>query len=448
MPIIALKPQFEQFTRMFEVRIKKPDLRLNFKFYPYPDGFREIVTKTVEFIACELCDKEMAYFDSVYTAGAYLCSDCKKEYVSTCSCCQYTMIDISDYPRNYIDKSGARIKHNKTVRFNGKEQYICSKCDYQRFVTCDSCKVELFQNEARMTDGAVFCAECAKDKLKQCNSCHALVLKEQLINGQCNACFIRSNSQPIAPINGYGHKPKPVFISLKSSGMLPYYGLEVEMDGGNRSNSLLRQLARFKEIYLKTDGSLSRMGLELVTYPLNLEYHREFMNWHEIFSICESDGYKSHDTNNCGLHIHIGRNAFGESKRNQSKYLAFFLRLFMKFSPQIAKFSRRSDFGYCHFYSGYNLNDKSTRAYQSYVYHNNHNRNLAVNFLNENTVEIRVFKGTLNKITLLAAIGLLDALIKLSVSVKTEEKLNAIQWNDIRNFAIPELITYLDKKRL
>jgi len=120
----------------------------------------------------------------------------------------------------------------------------------------------------------------------------------------------------------------------------------------------------------------------------------------------------------------------------------------MKFKAEISKFSRRDDFSYCNFYSGYNFRDKSTRAYQSYVYYNQSHRNLAVNFLNENTVEIRVFRGTLNKIALLAAIGLVDALIKMAVSVKTEEEINAFQWADVRRFAIPELISYLDKKGL
>jgi hypothetical protein len=235
---------------------------------------------------------------------------------------------------------------------------------------------------------------------------------------------------------------------MTASGMLPYYGLELEIDGGNRSNSFLKQLARFKEVYLKSDGSLSSRGVEIVTYPLNLDYHLTTMKWAELISVCESDGYKSHNTTTCGLHIHVGRNAFGESARNQSKYLAYFLRLFMKFKTQISTFSRRTDFSYCNWYSGYNMNDKSTRAYQSYVYHNQSHRNLAVNFLNSNTVEIRVFRGTLNKIALLASIGLIDALIKMSLSVKTEEEINAFVWADVRRYAIPELISYLDKKGL
>jgi hypothetical protein len=448
MSVITIETDSEVFNRMFDVQIRNYVKPLEFKMPTDSTVFSTIVVKIPNFYPCDVCCEMNAEIDLKFTAGAYICSKCQKEHVLECSMCHYPMIDLSENPDNYCDINDSRIKYNKTVRLNGKEQYICRNCFNRHISTCDFCNAELPITALKTVNHLVICEDCKNEHFKTCNSCHATFKKEELINGVCSACFIRANSLQPAQINGYSHKPRPVFISLSASGMLPYYGCEIEMDGGNRSDSYLRRLARFKEIYLKNDASLGRNGVELVTYPMNLEYHRNSMKWAEIFSICESDNYKSHDSQNCGLHIHVGRNAFGESDRNKSKYLAYFLRLFMKFKTQIAKFSRRTDFHYCEFYSGYRLSEKSTRAYQSYVYYNQSHRNLAVNFLNTNTVEIRVFRGTLNKLTFLAAIGLIDSLIKLALSVKTEEELNAIVWSDIRRNAIPELIAYLDKKGL
>jgi len=356
------------------------------------------------------------------------------------------MIDVSDYPQNHIGRDMKK-KYNRTVRINGVEKYVCNSCKTTRLHTCSQCKT-VFSGLCAITNGKHYCPECTAEYLKKCTHCNEYKDKNTLINGVCPDCFARLNSFPIAEIQSYGTKPRPVFLSLVSAGMLPYYGVELEIDGGNRTDSLLRNLAKFKEIYLKSDGSLSRAGIEIVTYPMNLDYHARIMQWSAIFTACESAGYKSHNTSNCGLHIHVNRGAFGESKRNQQKYIAFFLYLFMKFAPQIKKFSRRENFGYCDFIP-YRLTEKVTRSYQSYQSYNRTVRNLAVNFRNENTVEIRVFRGTLDLTSFLAAIALIDTLIKLALSAKTEESLRTIEWDAVkRNATLPQLVTYLNKKGL
>jgi len=266
-----------------------------------------------------------------------------------------------------------------------------------------------------------------------------------------------------AEIHDYYFKPAPVFLSTNAGGMLAYYGLEIETDNGKRSDRLMRLLSRFKEVYLKRDGSLTfNVGFEIVSYPLTLEYHDKFMQWGEIFKILDKEGYKSHETTNCGFHIHIGRNAFGESTRNQQKYMAYFTWLIYKFERELRVFSRRKDFSYCEFWRNFNLNDKPTKAFQKMVYYNKTERDLAVNtwkfpVVNGRpqapeqlkTLEIRLFKGTLNKTTVIAAIALLETLKTLALNCKDDSDLRKIQWSDIRaNAANPALIDYLNKKRL
>ena len=75
-------------------------------------------------------------------------------------------------------------------------------------------------------------------------------------------------------------------------------------------------------------------------------------------------------------------------------------------------------------------------------------RYTCVNLTNEDTVEIRIFRGTLKYNTLAATIQLTDHLCDV-VTRLNDEELRALSWSDfIAGVTEPELIQYLKERRL
>jgi len=230
------------------------------------------------------------------------------------------------------------------------------------------------------------------------------------------------------------------------------YGLEIEVDDGNHSPELMEYLEELKDlIRLKSDGSLNN-GFEVVTFPMTLDCHRTLMPYTEMFQRLHDDGYTSHENSTCGLHIHVGRTAFGNTARSQNPAIGRFIWLTEVFKEQIKKFSRRREYRYCQFY-GFMANMSPKQMLKYARDENRHSRYKAVNLQNAGTVEVRIFKGSLKATTVLASIELCDYLKNYAVNNKDETKYtSALTWNDVisgvSSRTYPNLRSYLVKKGL
>ena len=183
--------------------------------------------------------------------------------------------------------------------------------------------------------------------------------------------------------------------------------MELEIDGGGTVNSNAEKLlnianADAENLYIKTDGSLDE-GLELVTHPMTLEYHLNEMPWAEVLRKARSMGYLSHAAGTCGLHVHISRLAFGCTYEQQEAAIARLLYFVEKFWAELLRFSRRTQSQMNRWAARYGI--RLTPSEQM-----NHAKNscagryTAVNLTNADTVEIRMFRGTLKLNTLKATL--------------------------------------------
>ena len=141
----------------------------------------------------------------------------------------------------------------------------------------------------------------------------------------------------------------------------------------------------------------------------------------------------------CGLHIHISRAPFGEDNVSKLIYLVH------KHWPMFVKFSRRGAGDrldrYARRYGGISsVKDADDRRRSLYPDHDSRYR--CVNIVNPNTVEIRIFKGTLKPATLFAAIEFVDTLVKRIPTLSVQET-EAISWGDLIVSNYPELNAYL-----
>ena len=77
-----------------------------------------------------------------------------------------------------------------------------------------------------------------------------------------------------------------------------------------------------------------------------------------------------------------------------------------------------------------------------------YNRYVAVNLLNSNTIEFRLFRGTLKLNTILATLQLVDQICETAIRL-SDSGLQALSWSEfVSGIKYPELIQYLKERRL
>ena len=194
------------------------------------------------------------------------------------------------------------------------------------------------------------------------------------------------------------------------------------------------------------------MGIEVKTHPATFDYQMRYMPWDDMCDIARRNGYKSHNTDTCGLHVHISKRGFGDDHTSIDYGIARFVFLIDKFWPQIVKFSRRTEQSIDRWAQSYRLaNKQSVEDISNEAYSKNDNgRHYCVNMRRTGTVEVRVFKGTLNPRTIRASIQLCEILRQLAV-YRSLTELSDMTWDKFKS-EIPdtyeELIEYMKKRGL
>ena len=393
------------------------------------------------FVRCRDCEQYIPMGDAHEFGGyEWVCEACSDAY-SICEEC------------------GALIEDGEGHRVNPDtrgETLVCSDC-VGDFIRCDDCG-EYFTEGYMYTDNDTHvCHDCFNwHDWAFCGECGTLTQegywdddRDETICPTCQANFV-------GRLNNYSFKPTPEFHfrrseitlaerkGLRPSELVHSFGVELEVDHGNDQTALLRDLKDLDApIYMKRDGSLDN-GVEIVTHPCSLEYHAYELRWAEIARICTRHGYKSHDTNTCGLHIHVGRAGMGKDSTERQATAAKLVLLVRTLWPELVKFSRRAENKLDEWASlpthwrltevlaaldgGLDTDEQTVINAALCTEHNG--RYQAVNLTNAHTVEFRLFRGTLKRNTLIAAIQLVNNLTNYAMTHSAFECL-AAKWTDV-----------------
>lgn len=447
-----------EINGLFDRRIKpiQKVIKIGFKL-PYLSSLDNVFASrfTMDiptFRRCTVCNVSQSENQLNYCSEMFVCDECKKDYFRDCDECHQPMV-FENIPHMTIDK-----QYRQVTNTEGKLLFVCSSCISSIYEYCDVCKKYLPENMIKETKVAnnttsYLCPDCLKDfndKTKRCSNCHGFFSPEKMKGSLCIECHIQSITKQSAKkdISGYGKTEGKIFLTTKDSG--DCLGVEIEVSDGIESDALKIALNEYPEVVLKRDGSVPR-GFEIVSYPLSLGYHKSMMKWLKLFDLLNANGYKSHDTSSCGFHVHMSRLAFGDTTRKQSKFNAFFLYLVESNQVQFKKFSRRTEYGYCNFYNLNYSNTTVTRAYQSAVNRNRNQRFMVLNYQNKNTVEFRLFKGTINYGTFIATLELIEHMKSICLSCKNESDIRSYTWQKIVATIPAEyqnLKSYLAKRNL
>ena len=382
------------------------------------------------FTTCDRCGEIVPINDAREYDGEYFCEDCFDEIFTTCAWC------------------GDIVPVDYAFFYEEDEQHYCERCINNHFVRCDNCG-ELVHERDILTDGTMILCNICRDDFYVCDNCGNFVHADDVYYDEdsgdyyCPTCWHDNYNSDIL---NYDYSPYPEFYGESHNGF--YMGVELEIDGGGEDNN---NAIRIKDImgevvYIKHDGSL-KDGLEIVTHPATLEYHRHNMKWKQVLKEVRNMGYKSHDAGTCGLHVHMSRRAFGSCETEIDLNTMKLLYLFEKFWNQFVKFSRRTEEQLNRWAARYGLtaplNSLLNTAKGAGRYH-------AVNLQPTYTIELRLFRGTLKYNTLIATLEFCQYLYD-TVMRNDIETLQKMMWSDFVG-AIPkeyeELLTYIEERDL
>lgn len=333
---------------------------------------------------------------------------------------------------------------------------LCPTCAEERTVLCAQCGERIYSDDNAGDARIPLCESCYDRSYVTCNDCGRVIHLDDIYYAEtdedddtplCYDCYTRSSLERV--IHDYNYKPEPLFYGEGPR----YYGIELELDNGGeirkKAASLLEvsQSNGAETLYCKHDGSLND-GFELVTHPMALNYHKQEMPWQAILQKCVELGYSSHQAGTCGLHIHVSRSAFGVLEEQQDACIARILYFFEKNWEELLKFSRRTALQLERWAAryGYKEQPMDILDHAKKGYHGG--RYTCVNLRNHDTIEFRMFRGTLKYNTLIATLQMVDRICDMALSLSDEE-LKAMSWTTfVSDCHQPELVQYLKERRL
>ena len=247
---------------------------------------------------------------------------------------------------------------------------------------------------------------------------------------QCTCNILPYNANPLDYLMFKGKPEDGLYLGVE---------LEVEVRDGL---SPLRKGLKIRNIdkefmVLKADGTLKN-GFEVVTAPASLDIHKDM--WPKILSVGIKRNVTSWKTETCGLHVHVSRKPI--TPLTLGKILVFVNS--HKTRQEIVALAGREN----HFHPGRNkcyafMQEKKVTELPP-------DRYQAVNTTNANTIEFRIFKGTLDVKHVLANVEFVDAVVRwcMNTSIREVESWKSF-WSYVMSYKkrYAELITYNTEKR-
>lgn len=360
---------------------------------------------------CERCgdpvnEETDSMFDVQTDSGVERwCDDCTYTYSLTCVECGSDVADDSGYEGDYIDSCGNRVN----------DGVICPNC-LENFVECGECGILVHEDAAHIDDwGDTYCPECAPNNI----------------------------------IHEYHHTYADAFYNVECDPTPKLYmGIELETETPKRYEMAEKLLDHIGSdvIECKDDSSLTD-GCEIVTQPCTPSYHLQSGIWREIASTCLAYDATSHDNGDCGLHIHVSRDFFS----NGSIHAALVIdALFERFEREVTAFTRRGEVE-LRTYARYSwvspiMNKEATYTEKIAEYNacKRCTRYEAVNLCNADTIELRLYRGTLKLNTIYATIEFTAALALLADAISiVPEFVDTLTWEDFKKELFAALAVYL-----
>ena len=351
-------------------------------------------------------------------------------------------------PKFVCTSCGNNFYREQLSPFDG--ELLCPACLSSQTVYCSCCDRRIWTDDNVGTDAQPLCQDCFDDHFERCTTCNALIRRgDTYYRGDTPYCAECYQSVGCGDeIMSYYFKPTPIFYGEGKR----FFGVELEIDGAGEDNDNAAEILHIANVerplvYCKHDGSLDD-GFEIVTHPMTLDFHLHNMPWEQIVEEAKKLGYTSHQAGTCGLHVHVNRNAFGETEVQQDAVIARILYFVEKNWEELLKFSRRTQSQLDQWAARYGYKDQPKELLDHAKKSAHAGRYTSVNLTNKNTIEFRIFRGTLKHNTLIATLQLLDRICDVALFM-SDEQVKAMSWTPfVSGCTQPELVQYLKERRL
>ncbi len=253
-------------------------------------------------------------------------------------------------------------------------------------------------------------------------------------------------------IHPYNYKPEYIHYKLDIEDSPLLLGAEIEVDGNidkdeydNREQIVKKCIQIMNgsdsdEENLIYSTSDSTVQIELDTMPCSLEYHKT-LNYKEMFRYLDKQGYKGHDADSAGLHIHADRKYLGKTELMQQLTISKILYILEKFNDEICVIARRNNS-----YSQFVGNGKNeTTVVDLYGKYKDKGKRVALNLQHPETIEFRCFRSTLKYETFILTLEFVQDIIDYAKSINIEE-IELIQWDDLMKTFSDELKLYYEER--
>lgn len=379
--------------------------------------------KDEKYFRCECCDEICENDESVQTEDGEVCQSCADN--DYCSC----------------ERCGDLFHNDSDTWVQVGDEMWCDSCAQNHATRCDCCGEWYEDDCVYEIDGEDVCEDCRDNgdfySCEECGDIHHVDNMRQIRGDMfCEYCAERMNDGVIGDYHSHDIDNLQ-FFGDNHENTVPYMGVELEIDQGSNHESTAEAIIDIMPdnfIYMETDGSLND-GFENITHPATLEYHYSIKDsYKKMFKLCVRNHFRSHDTTTCGLHVHFNRAFYGDE---QDECITRLLYLTERFWDEMTKFSRRKMSGLTRWANKY---DKEPTEIVADMKTHRLGRYYAVNLTNTNTIEFRMFRGTLNLNTYIATLQLCHNLVVMSKTITDPEKLQAVVWTDLLD--TEELKTY------
>ena len=371
-------------------------------------------------------------------AAVYMCNQCQRDPEEPVV--PIEAISDAETIRRYIEDDARAVRPCAECGFDNPHNfytgdatvpYLC--CDH--IAHCGGCNNwgrvatgEVNPPYWMQTDDSAYCQACADD-FNSCASCGTYERTDNLVYAEESDDYYcahhlpdrhtyddernRGNNNDGVVIRDY-HESRHILHKIGSPWTRShnrYIGVELEVEQirNDRTASARKILdsvqtydteitadkTRGRLLCAEQDGSLTH-GFELVTAPLGLDDQRSL--WAHVLTSDNIKGLRSHNTTTCGLHVHISRNKLTQL---QIAKIVAFVNSATNYAF-IKRLARRYGTHYCIAKNIPLCNGAKNLADDRYE---------MVNLCNTNTIEFRIFRGTLKLESLLACIEFANALV-------------------------------------
>lgn len=369
------------------------------------------------------------FADRLDKNGQFVCEECEDDGWCICPDCE-----------RWTDSGLITINEGHRDSF-----LCCFNCAEDNYYLCDDCG-DYFTADNISTDdcGHCICDDCLHDHYHICYDCGRIVDDDETFwndgDALCEYCYDSrcedDNSSPLMLSYHSSRIPATIFMDdFGNASRYPLndeltFGLELETSGPGDLNDYLMDVIEITDrLYPMEDGSINYpVGCEWVSQPGTIG-HLINLPWEKIQSVANRYHYTSHDNGHCGLHIHVG-NLSGRT-RSEAEWREIVMKIILlmeRHKDTLHRLSRRNGENRYAMFLHTDASCLTTEvlkadgdvrsADRAYQYCQSDGRYQWLNLCDcrTNTIEFRLYRGSLRPSTIRATLELTNAIVKFAKS--------------------------------